>query len=69
MVRVVNADGKSQMLEVVFEIRTKMHMDGSKDDYEKMAKVTDFFGNPVDHDFTESEYITADGVRWKAVHD
>lgn len=65
----VNADGKSQMLEVVFRIRTKIHMDGSKDGHEKMAKVADFFGNPVDYDYTESEYITADGMRWKAVHD
>jgi len=45
------------------------YLDNTSDISERNVRVTDRDGEDVDYDYATSEYVTADGLRWKLISD
>jgi len=69
MISVVSQSGERRLFLKQWEAVKTIYLDNTSDTGERNVRVTDRNGEEVDYDYGTGEYVTADGRRWKLVHD
>lgn len=69
MISVASQSGERRLFLKQWQSVKTTYLDNTSDISERNVRVTDRDGEDVDYEYDTGEYVTADGRRWKLIHD